>query len=67
MFRKAKESNICEDETDNDPVLAKGFWEDFIHMTVATVCNFASMRDDNPKKVVDVGYQYPIMQKLMNS
>ena len=67
MFRKAKESNICEDETDNDPVLVKEFWEDFIHVTVATVCKLASTSDEDPTKCVDLGYEYPIMQTLMNS
>ena len=67
MFRKANGDDIPEDETDNDPVLAKEFWEDFIHMTVATLCKFASRKDDDPTTFVDLGYQYSIMQKLMNS
>ena len=67
MFRKANGDDIPEDETDNDPVLAKEFGEDFIHMKVSTVCKFASMRDDDPTKCVDLGYRFPIMQKLMNS
>ena len=36
-------------------------------MTVATVCKFASMRDDDPTFFLDLSYQYPIMQNLMNS
>ena len=59
MFRKADGSDIREDETDNDPLLAKELWKDFIHMTVATVCKFASMRDDTPFKVCWLGLQIP--------
>ena len=56
MFRKADRSDICEDETKNDLVLAKEFWEHFIHMIVATVCKCVSMKDDDPTKCVNLGY-----------
>ena len=63
MFRKAKGSNIWEDETDNNPVLAKELWEDFIHMTVVTLFKLASTSDEDPTKSNGLGYEYPIMQK----
>ena len=56
MFRKADRSDIREDETKNDLVLAKEFWEHFIHMIVATVCKCVSMKDDDPTKCVNLGY-----------
>ena len=66
MFRKAEESRMPKDETNNDPVLAKGFWEEYIHITVKKLCKRASTSDEDPTKCVDLGYEYAVMQKLMN-
>ena len=67
MFREAKGRSIRKGEMNNDPVLAKEFWENYIHMTVATLCKHASRSDEDPTKSVDLGYEYTVMQKLMNS
>ena len=51
----------------NDPVFAKNFWNSFIHITVETLYKPASRSNRDPAKSVDLDYEYPLMQQLMDS
>ena len=63
MFRKAKGDINSNIGTNNHPVIAKNFWNQFIKMTVETLCKPASLSDTDPTKSIDLGYEYPFMQK----
>jgi hypothetical protein len=67
VLKKSKENNIAEDKKHDAPVMMNGFWDDFMHLKVTTVCKHATVRDDYPSTFVELAYMHQLMQKLMNS